>query len=81
MRIVRPILGSATAIEDHVALPDQALARVTQTAYRDIAGCTNADLPCAVGLRQRKNLSPLSEREPFARPLLERGHGDTEWPT
>jgi hypothetical protein len=38
MRIVKPVFGSVAAIEAHIALSDQALARVRPTAYRDIDG-------------------------------------------
>jgi hypothetical protein len=38
MRIARPIFGSIATIESRIALLDQAVSRVTPTAYRDIGG-------------------------------------------
>jgi len=38
MRIAKPIYGSVATIESRIALPDQALGRLTPTAYCEFGG-------------------------------------------
>jgi hypothetical protein len=76
MRIVKPIFGPVATIESRIALPNQALCHLRPTATRDIGGLHQRWPALRVGVRWRKNFSPMSERAYVIRSVLERARFD-----
>jgi hypothetical protein len=70
MRIAKPIFGSVATIKSRIALLDQALGRLRPTAHRDIGGLHQRYPSLRRWPALKKKLSSMSERGPFARPLL-----------